>query len=934
MNPVARTRSSHSILRILVVAVASLLVGRPAPAQRRVVIDTAQARQIAKQNGWKVHGLTPDGREFALQHIVNGIPRYYITDNVDAADSLSSDECWPGGSSGLNLTGAGVTLGIWDGGGVRLTHEEFGGRATQIDSPGGISGHATHVGGTMIAAGTWPGNDDYPAGASKGMSFEATLDCYDWDNPVAEMETAAAGGLRVSSNSWGYVTGWAYGSWSGNEGWHWFGDVTVSEVEDHWFGFYTSYTQAYDGVAYQHPHFLIVRSAGNDRTDDGPGPGGAHYYWNPDSGWELSYDTRDPDGPYDCIGTTKVAKNILTVGAVRDVHGGYSEPGNVSMTSFSSWGPIDDGRIKPDIVGNGYELLSAYHAWWDPDTDHWAVASGTSMSAPNVSGSLGLLIGHWRQTHPGEGDMPAATLKGLVIHTADECGPADGPDYSYGWGLMNTLKAAEAISADVAEPFTISELTLWDGCMAEFRISTDGTSDELRATICWTDPPGTPPPNVLDPPDKMLVNDLDLRIESVGSATTYLPWILDPSDPSAPATKADNNTDNVEQVIVDSSGADEFLLRVSHKGSLSSGEQAFSLIIAGAATIEVYPDCNNNGGFDTCDVASGISEDCNANWVPDECDPDSDGDGFIDGCDNCPDDYNPSQADSDNDGSGDHCDLCPGFPDDVDGDEDGMPDACDNCPDIANPAQADTDGDGLGDLCDNCPDFANPEQIDLDDDGAGDGCDNCPDIANPNQADADDDGVGDNCDNCPDLPNPEQRDTDGDGTGDLCDNCPDMINRDQADDDRDGVGNICDNCLFADNPDQMDNDGDGAGDACDNCPDEYNPDQLDADGDGVGDACDDDHPSAPPSAPDDEAKEPPDDDADADQPADEEATDDDTESTEDGGAESTETSEEPAAATIPPFGLCGFGMLHMLPFMLLGLCCLKTGRLRVRRQPQ
>ena len=89
--------------------------------------------------------------------------------------------------------------------------------------------------------------------------------------------------------------------------------------------------------------------------------------------------------------------------------------------------------------------------------------------------------------------MRAATLKGLVIHTADECGPADGPDYTYGWGLMNTLKAARAISADVAEAFTISELMLWDGCMGELRISTDGTSDELRVTVCWTDPPGTPP---------------------------------------------------------------------------------------------------------------------------------------------------------------------------------------------------------------------------------------------------------------------------------------------------------------------------------------------------------------------------------------------------------------------------------------------------------
>ncbi len=403
-------------------------------------------------------------------------------------------------------------------------------------------------------------------------------------------------------------------------------------------------------------------------------------------------------------------------------------------------------------------------------------------------------------------------------------------------------------------------------------------------------------------------------------------------------------------------------------------------------------DCNDNTIPDDCDIADGTSEDCSGNGIPDECEPDSDGDGLIDPCDNCPDDYNPDQADgdgdeagdlcdncpddpnpdqadtdgdglgdlcdncpefpnpdqsdvdgdeigdlcdncpevpnpsqvdSDNDGSGDHCDLCPGFPDDLDADGDGMPDDCDNCPETVNPDQADTDGDGLGDLCDNCPNIRNPEQSDTDADGAGDECDNCPDERNPDQADGDGDGAGDDCDNCPNLLNPEQRDTDGDGTGDLCDNCPNMINRDQADDDGDGIGNVCDNCLFTDNPDQVDTDGDGAGDECDNCPDEYNPDQVDADGDGIGDACDEVPPSAPASAPAD--------DADGDQPADQEPTDDTDESTEDGTAEPAEPTEEPAAAVIPPFGLCAPGMLTVLPFMLLGLCCLKLGTARARR---
>jgi T5SS/PEP-CTERM-associated repeat protein len=132
------------------------------------------------------------------------------------------------------------------------------------------------------------------------------------------------------------------------------------------------------------------------------------------------------------------------------------------------------------------------------------------------------------------------------------------------------------------------------------------------------------------------------------------------------------------------------------------------------------------------------------------CGPDTDGDGYGDACDNCPDDYNPGQED---------------------GDSDELGDACDNCPDDYNPAQEDRDLDGRGDVCDNCPDDSNPAQEDRDLDGHGDVCDNCPDDHNPGQADGDNDDVGDVCDNCSEDYNPSQEDCDDDGVGDVCD-CP------------------------------------------------------------------------------------------------------------------------------------------------------------------
>jgi hypothetical protein len=530
-------------------------------------IRQAEAIQKAKEKGFVIYYNDPNGSTIALQSLQNGMPAYYLTDNLAAAKSLSTNKVWAGGSAGLSLSGTGQVIGEWDGGGVLLTHQEFSGRVVQVDGPIASLAHSTHVAGTLIAQGL--------AANAKGMSYAASLHAYDWNSDVSEMALAAEDGLKISNHSYGWVTGWyLYGS-----DWYWYGDVLLSATEAYGFGFYDETAVEWDDVAYNAPGYLIVKSAGNDRAE-GPVAGTSHYAWINDA-WTLSTDVRDKDGGsagYDCISYHGTAKNILTVGAVNDIPNGYSQASDVVMTTFSCWGPTDDGRIKPDVVGNGYRLYSSISS----GNTSYGTSSGTSMSSPNVTGSIGLLLEHKENLDGNSENWTAASMKALVLHTADEAGANPGPDYKFGWGLMNTKSAAALMTEDALQggDFNIRELSLNDGESYQTTIYANG-SNAIKATIVWTDPAGTPPTPSLDPTDLMLVNDLDMRISNA-APVEYFPYILDPANPANAATTGDNFRDNVEQILINgtTSGA-AYTLTVNHKGTLTNGSQAFTLVISG-----------------------------------------------------------------------------------------------------------------------------------------------------------------------------------------------------------------------------------------------------------------------------------------------------------------------------------------------------------------
>jgi len=441
----------------------------------------------------------------------------------------------------------------------------------------------------MIAGGVKP--------QANGMAPEATIKAFQWDDDLAEMALEASRGLLISNHSYGYTRGWV-----DFDGWYWFGDSTISETEDYLFGFYSETARAVDELLYAAPNYLPVLSAGNDRNDAVP-PGTPHYFWDARTqSWRPSIKVRDNDGApfgYDCLSNgPAVAKNALTIGAVEDVPD-YAGPGSVTMTPFSSWGPTDDGRIKPDICGNGWAVYSCIA---ESDTAY-DVYYGTSMASPNVCGSLALLQDYYRDRHQGA-SMKAATLKALAIHTAREAGADPGPDYGYGWGLLDAYAAYQEIELDLEDKKgLIEEYTLMDGVPIELYYQCDGTASELKVTVCWTDPAGASPAPALDPGDLMLVNDIDLRVD--GDGAIYEPWVLDPLDPAMPPSKGDNFRDNVEQVHVASPEAGMYVVRINHKGSLEGGAQDISIVVSGAVrarTWHVYI----NGTGDAPTIAAAV----------------------------------------------------------------------------------------------------------------------------------------------------------------------------------------------------------------------------------------------------------------------------------------------------------------------------------------
>lgn len=492
--------------------------------------------------------------------------------------------------SSFGLSGNGFNIGLWepfDGAGYYpdASHEAFGNRIVKLDGNLGNSGHSTNVAGTL-------GADPPAANAlAKGMAPEVTIRARTSNNHTAEMASEAANGLLVSNHSYATLCGYSYdGKISGIDHWTWYGGSSQFNPggEDPDFGKYDATAQAWDELTYNAPYYLVVKSAGNDGGDNPTN--GSDKVRDGTSGSYITYNTSShPAGDRDLVNgdyipTFGVAKNILTVGALDK---------SKAASSFTSIGPTDDGRIKPDIMGIGEDLYTT-----EPG-DLYGTASGTSMAGPNVAGSLILLQEYYEEYHGSGNYMISSLLKGLVIHTAEDFFANSnglyygvGPDIVSGWGWLNADDAADIIGEDGWSSGVSSASLMVDQLTPSNLINIDTINviqNTLEVTLCWTERAGNPNDAVTN---SELRNNLNLVVERLSDGTQYLP--IEETDPnvgypnSYPVVTAVDNQNNVEKIYIHNAQAGLYSIKVSKTGGLYNNEnQEYALVVSG-----LNPNCH------------------------------------------------------------------------------------------------------------------------------------------------------------------------------------------------------------------------------------------------------------------------------------------------------------------------------------------------------
>ncbi len=439
-----------------------------------------------------------------------------------------------------NLSGDGVTILVYDGGMVDDSHPDFGGRVTHMET-GTVANHPTHVAGTVGGSGLNSG------GTNRGMAPQATIisgqynECapfcfYNSPNDVSTDYIFAREtyGIELTTNSMG-------------------ANVSPNAYPCSWFGDYELTSRILDGMVRQTVDRPLIQfwAAGNERGDAGCN-----------------------NNSYRCMSIPASAKNIVTVGATTSTD---------ALASFSSFGPTDDGRIKPEVCATGVNVTSCSPG------GGYEVMSGTSMATPATAGVGCLILERWHTLFPGAPDPLPEAMKALMINSANDLGNV-GPDFQSGFGLVNAQRAIDQLQAG-----GVLQGSLAIDQTRDFEFDVPENTPSLDVSLAWSDVPALG--NVIP----TLVNDLNLVLVSPANLG-YQPWVLNPSSPGTAAQPGVDSVNVCEKVHVANPIAGTWRARVF--GEINIGEaQTFALasnipLVALWCEIsgQVYPSSNPGQG--------------------------------------------------------------------------------------------------------------------------------------------------------------------------------------------------------------------------------------------------------------------------------------------------------------------------------------------------
>lgn len=281
---------------------------------------------------------------------------------------------------------------------------------------------------------------------------------------------------------------------------------------------YTSDTQFGDNLLYNNAHLQAVFSGGNNQS--------ANCNYGAGNGWG------------NITGGYKQGKNVIACGNLTALE---------VLDNTSSRGPASDGRIKPDICANGNSQNSTN------ENNTYQVGGGTSAASPGIAGIFAQLYHAYKQLN-GTTLAPAPLLKACLLNSAEDIGNA-GPDFTYGWGRVNALRALQTLELNRY----LSDSVL-NGGFKNHTITVPANTRQLRVMVYWSDVGGSPASTF------SLVNNLNMTVTDP-SSTVWNPWILNTAPTVAaltsPATRGIDSLNNVEQITLDNPVAGTYTVRVN-----------------------------------------------------------------------------------------------------------------------------------------------------------------------------------------------------------------------------------------------------------------------------------------------------------------------------------------------------------------------------------